>query len=123
MADEQDTATPPAFTPGPWVVKLGAFNMKARDASEAIGSIEGGDYWLAEIWSDYEAETPADLLDGAPPKGTALANAHVMAASPDLYTALAAMVETYRGTEFMLGKSVTAKLAAARAALAKAEGR
>lgn len=108
-------------TPGPWRFVRGAFNAKEKDESQAIGSIEGGDYWLAEVWSDYEAETPADELDGAPPMGTAFANASLMAAAPDLLAALKAVVTADAGGAF---RNLTGENAqAALKAIAKAEGR
>lgn len=75
-------------TPGPWNFEVGDFNGVPRDG--ALGSIVSGadDIYLAEVWNDYEAEDASDEALGLPAQGTAVANARLIAAAPDLFAAL-----------------------------------
>jgi hypothetical protein len=83
-------------TPAPWLISDG------REWTTAITSSSGA---VCRVISD----TPAN-------------DAHLIAAAPDLLASLREFVELYAGTRDMLGASVTAKLARAEAALAKADG-
>lgn len=116
------------FTTGPWEIVRGDFN-DAFPTDLALGSIRAGDrgIYIAQLWSDYEAAPDEKPVNGIPPHGTAEANAHLISAAPDLYEALkevTALLADQR--DFVLNNGSPEEYAAvdaARAALAKAEGR
>lgn len=116
-----------ARTPGPWVVHAYPNIDAAKDAGEFQ-------------WAGRSDGPLGDCFDGAPvasvfkrPEGggetglpgsieTSLANAHLIAAAPDLLDALKVMEEYHHSNECSLGDN-TAECLMMRAAIAKAEGR
>ena len=66
--------TKPAFTPGPWEVKLCVYNVKMRsNTHEVVSQDSGNKAATIEAWWDTEEEK---------------ANARLIAAAPDMYEAL-----------------------------------
>lgn len=118
---DQGTQTP-NFTPGPWTIAPCSDTDETRDiVSEYEQHADGIKQanWIAEldaqIDSDSDAEAQMATLD---------ANAHLIAAAPDLYAALKALADDY---DQLLGDGVTESnqpdiLRQARLALAKADG-
>ena len=91
-----------AFTPGPWQITSSNFDIKN---AVGIKSLRDDGWVVADVWRDEE-EIPWE------------ANARLIAAAPDLYEALATMVE-----DAEKAANPAARLfnyAAAKAALAKA---
>lgn len=98
-------------TPGPWTFEKGATNC--HKANGVLGEIEGGDFYLAAIWSDVEDLEPH-----------AEANARLIAAAPELLDALNGMVgliQLIQAREPDLQKNH--RFIEALAVIAKAEGR
>jgi hypothetical protein len=81
MADDSNTTNPPGdkpgFTPGPW----GADSYECKP-----GDLPEGAFGIFEIGED----DPALAIVG--PWGNSDANAHLIAAAPDLYDALSELV-------------------------------
>lgn len=99
-----------AHTPGPW--SLIGTELKRTEHDEPYAVIQTRRGLAIDIIA------PGAMADEH------MANARVMAAAPDLVAALKAMVALYdNGTRNIVGASVLAKLAAADAAINKAEGR
>src|SRR4051812_40005483 len=92
----------PGFTPGPWRVAPESFDATQR----IIASVDRRYGFIANTLH-----------------GNDEANAHLIAAAPDLYDSVREFVALYAGLDDAIGGSVKAKLARARAALAKADGR
>lgn len=107
----------PPYTPGPWFAE-----RQVSRQGESLG-------WIVNHangrigWSSYATATPNEG-EGAP-HAQGGANAHLIAASPELYEALKGLVEgvTQEVNEKGGGGFVLARLSDARAALRKAEGR
>lgn len=91
----------PRFTPGPWVAaELGG----NRSDDDAISIRDASDEWvIAQAWGDCERLAPAMQ-----------ANAHLIAAAPELYALVKAIAND---------KSAYQWHGPAREVLAKAEGR
>ncbi len=92
----------PKFTAGPWTFSIGGT----------------GDYptWGVRIGKGLVH------LPGIEPMEVMDANARLIAAAPEMYEALEAMVGIEDDDEYMSQLEVNARLEAARAALAKARG-
>ena len=73
--------------------------------------------WTTSAPSSYRVDTPTDFYftqrwEGSAKPEHLVANAHLIAAAPELYAELEAMVETfsgYQGMELKLAKAVLAK--------------
>lgn len=111
----------PAFTPGPWT----ATNVDVVDKIYLEADDTGRRFWtVTQELGEFEFRgTIASVHDAEEIEGVALierdANARLIAAAPDLYDALAALVapsDPMKPTETRL------LYQAARAALAKARG-
>ena len=105
------TETRPAFTPGPWRI------LRQTPAEGFVG-------WLFFVIQDHGERNPiapATLRteDGVVAQVTEQ-DAHLLAAAPDLYEALRQMLAH---ADRACGACVRDEHVAARAALAKAEGR
>ena len=104
------------FTPGPWAtdIEVKTFDGQILDATIYVnhGSGKGGAICIFQ-------HDPEDGLDNTDPEQ--IANAHLIAAAPELYEALGAL-ENCRQT--IHGQFVVSKegIDRARAALAKARG-
>lgn len=83
------------FTPGPWAINPDEYGIEFQ--------IEGGDARLADVF---------DIR----------ANAHLIAAAPDLYAALEALLENNLGPQVDDGGAWDSCCDMARSALAKARG-
>lgn len=108
-------------TPGPWHV-IDSW----RNASETYKETHPREIFvMAEDVGQSSICHVATLGRAATPEMHAreLANAHVLAASLDLLASVREFLSLYVGTVDLIGDSVQAKLARARAAVAKAEGR
>jgi len=92
---EEKTTTTPQFTPGPW------------------DFMEGRTLLHVETANDHPAGAGIAICSLAKNQH---ANAHLIAAAPELYALALQVAEHFENTDAPLG-------AAARAALAKAEGR
>ena len=93
-------------TPGPWVLQDNAgFGVYVYGAGGAFG----GGVQVAKVQASVRADVQT-------------ANAHLIAAAPDLLAALREMVRTCRPTPIIEAEGRDA-LTAARAAIARAEGR
>ena len=70
---------PENFTPGPWKVEMDMFTAK-EGCSEKLMSAQiaelNGD-WIAQLWNRQDQNFKGD--------DTTIANAHLIAAAPDLY--------------------------------------
>lgn len=107
-------------TPGPWEFTT-EFNGQTRDG--VSGSIVSADaIFIAEIWDDYEAEPDDEATDGTPPAGTMTANARLIAAAPDLYSAIKDAMHYLDQTIGPCDEGCECILHALHAAIAKAEG-
>lgn len=100
-------------TPGPWVVndEMSRAHHRYEGGTRVVSSAEG-DIAICETTRGWEDP------------GTSPANAHLIAAAPDLYRQLAHLVHLIEPLE-RDGHNIPglATLNAARAALAKAEGK
>ena len=74
------------------------------------------------VWGDISDPNDQCGVRGDTPE-EALANARLIAAAPQMLSALKAIRETYRGTEGLLGATVAAKIRAIDEAIAAAEGK
>ncbi len=92
----------PKFTPGPWVHEGRPPNLRVVFAGETPGS----------------RPAPCVLMDGDQE-----ANAHLIAAAPDLYEALATLLTTLRVTDENGLTQFIQSVSAGHAALAKARGK
>jgi hypothetical protein len=90
-------------TPGPWEVSGGTLRIYSAKTKDIVG-------WVA-------TESPENGLAPSPP--VAIANAHLVAASPDLLAALTALMADI---DAQLIGSKSALREQARAAIAKATG-
>lgn len=98
------------FTPGPWVVaEDDASNRPARGTRVVVRATDDTEFVLADC--------------GAANNERGRANARLIAAAPDLYEALRAMVLNGEAHADCSRSLPSLPLARARAALAKAEGR
>lgn len=110
------------FTQGKWRYKKGKFNTdELKDFGG--GSILNSDGWhIAMIHNDIG-------MSDEEQEETELANANLIAASPDMYEALKALISAniaYHGNEFIADNTytpLTNAMKAAGLALAKAEGK
>ncbi len=111
------TETKVRHTAGPWSVRDSRYDSPSEKRVLRDVMIVGpGGRELASLYTNDGADEP----EWFPVE----ANARAMAAAPDLLAALKAMVESYDGIRDALTcKTVIAKLAAADAAIQKAEGR
>lgn len=102
------------FTPGPWYPgHLGDPETNCECRSIVGEGHAGG---IAEVHMDNGIKSIADGGNDCPSREEAIANMHLIAAAPDLYTALKGMLT---GPE----NESAFKWKAAEAAIAKAEGR
>lgn len=94
------------WTPGPWVVGESSHNglpcVDACDPNDGQLMIE-----ICEVWGEDRAESETEM---------SRANAHLISAAPELYEALASMLEECEDDEF------APHVMEAKAALAKARG-
>lgn len=100
------TGTKPGFTPGPWVA---GFGLQGGFSIEVGGGFGAHDYAILcqrSPWPHRAAESEA--------------NAHLIAAAPDLYAALSALVTTLAAQDDEGLIEHAEPMAAARRALAKA---
>ncbi len=96
----------PKFTPGPWIID------PVRAGDKEIFINQPGD-----SWKRLEATVSRDDCDSK----MALANAHLIAAAPDMYDALAASLKFFNNhRHYEAGEDA---YQGARAALAKAKGK
>jgi hypothetical protein len=95
-----------AHTPGPW---------ECRET----GTWPETNHHLG-IYSDNHPTGRIALVEGFYAES---ANAKLIAAAPDLLAALNAIVRAYDGPTVGIGAAVSSHISAARAAIAKAEGR
>lgn len=108
-AVQNDLATRPAHTPGPWKV----FPTTDKGYS-AISSVKW--FALAEVVTRIEGDK-----EDCP---TGLANAHLIAAAPDMLAVLKAMIADEDFVDLCQGIGAEPEwLKAARLAIARAEGR
>lgn len=107
-------SAPGPHTPGPW-----SFEDCRFAQSDPESTVPGGcDFWIiGGPGVEVLAVTNSVLV------GTQEGNARVMAAAPDLLASVRDFLSLYEGVTDMVGDSVRAKLARARAAVEKAEGR
>ena len=101
----------PLFTPGPWLVEAPSPN--AVEPGTVVEVITDDGAIVADVYADT-------------PRHARMATAHLIAAAPDLYAALAKLVEGVATWELCCGAENEAKRCphdAARAALAKARGK
>lgn len=112
-------------TPGPWMVAPCSDGDEIRNVvADYSERIDGGltirvARWIAELDAslDFDSDVERQLAEMD-------ANARLIAAAPDLLDALKAMVASYDGLRDALTcTTVIAKLAAADAAIVKAEGK
>ncbi len=75
-----------AYTPGPWYVDPDDWNGPREEAISIKD--RPTDTFIAHAWSDFEADADDSFIDGIAPHGTALANAHLIAAAPEMLAAL-----------------------------------
>lgn len=102
-----------AHTAAPWVVVENRYGVE-RKVEYLVQNAKGDD--LLSLYPTDGADEPVDF----PVK----ANAHLIAAAPDLLEALRGMAALYDGLDYALvHQRVMDKVVAARAAIAKAEGR
>lgn len=102
-------------TPGPWRVQDGAFARKTSNYDRT--------YRLAVLGPAKNGSSPTVAYGVGEWGGEGTANAHLIAAAPQLLDALREMIAIYDGRRDLLGATTAAKLARAEAAIAKAEGR
>lgn len=112
-------------TKGPWVVEYvegggydtlsSAYRIKYGEDSrrERVCEVDTRDYDDRIETDDFGVETSAD----------AEANAHLIAAAPELLAACQALMETHHGYHLGAGPCICHAHEAAKAAIAKAEGR
>ena len=94
-------------TPGPWVYESeGKNNHLGKFCTEA-----------GELICDFGHDIPYEGVPGNPPD---FANAHLIAAAPDLLEALEAIVATWDGPKY--NHFMADNIDLARAAIAKAKG-
>jgi hypothetical protein len=106
-------------TPGPWEVNtlngrlpiVRRSNRPYGEASTYSSSIKAANGHVCVLDFGYGKAAEDE------------ANAHLIAAAPELLAALRRFVELYDGVRDSIGPSVTATLTRAEAAIAKAEGR
>lgn len=106
--------TEPKFTPGPWHIGYG----------KTVESLGGGDFFAIGLktdpdWTAICLLSPADSVSNIDK-----ANAHLIAAAPDLYEALDGLladITEYQEINFLGGENNHWQVRA-RAALAKARG-
>lgn len=119
--------TEPKFTPGPWhPPHFGDPTVRCDCRSIVDEGYAGG---IALICVDNGIISIADGGNDAPPREEAIANGHLIAAAPDLYAALAALLLWLEGGESdpaTTGEGEMAKMAelqlTGEAVLAKARG-
>lgn len=117
-----------AHTPLPWEVVTDEFNDAQRPGiCASVRCVRDGMY-LAEIWSDFEAEDDSDVRVGCPPVGTGLANAALIVKAVNSHAELlAALKEIERlrlaTDEGSLRVRADQMWDIARKAIARAEGR
>jgi len=102
------------FTPGPWHPKAAKHSTDGEIDWGVGADIDGQRYCIAEAFGRvaYTTKTPAE------------ANARLIAAAPDLYEALRAVLDLdNRQTTSLLTSLPLEMISRIRAALAKAEGR
>ncbi|MBY6111179.1 hypothetical protein KUV74_12325 [Halomonas sp. DP1Y21-3] len=121
------------FTPGPWEVINGGdiFGPLGGDSGDGLRA-ETNDGWQVAEVRQYPAFTDEGLVDMG--KGVTKANAHLIAAAPELYEALEVFgrladqldgddeVERTPDDEWAKFRLLAADYMKARAALAKARG-
>lgn len=100
------------FTPGPWsIVDRGQHEENERDEWKALMADDGRHVAHVCLWGGPDAQADA--------------NAHLLAAAPDLYAALRTMLEAFQVTtpknEAEAMKNINARRIA-REVLSKAEG-
>ena len=98
-------------TPGPWIVETDVFGK--LDISVFAGVVR----YDSRIAMIQGRESPDDT---SPPRETALANAHLIAAAPDLLAACHKFIQSMRSGQ---REKCDVALVMANAAVAKAEGR
>lgn len=111
----RDFAKPlsPPWSPGPWSMGCFVRNPPGKGCQCTYLFDDGHTGGIGEVYVD-NGRNIADGGNGAPQREQAIANAHLMAAAPDLYDALYAL-------NWLFAEDDPA-LAQARAALAKASG-
>ncbi len=102
------------FTPGPWEMKEVPTQCGRAFRIGRGAMLEPGPKGCCIIYDDYGAGANEHK-----------ANAHLIASAPDLYEALKAILSNHEtvGAGASIFQCTTAEVTAARAALAKAEGR
>ena len=103
-------------TPGPWKVEQYQGNCFYVVA-------ERGKKWdnpeICDLYTDVTPEDSVTLGPWLEPKDNAEANAHLIAAAPDLLEALIGMIEVFGNAEHVLTLN---EVIAAKQAIAKAKG-
>jgi hypothetical protein len=94
-------------TPAPWKVHETELTLDVRADDQFLTVAQ-------RFW--------ASIGTGAEAVAEARADARLIAAAPDLLAVAKAFVEMYAGLDDAIGPTVNAKVRAARAAVAKAEG-
>jgi hypothetical protein len=94
------------FTPGPWTYRHGRFNRGYRDDLDQVGSIHGSQWYIAAIEEIYHEETEA--------------NAHLIAAAPDLLDALEIAISVMKGQD--IDEALAGEFEVFEDAVAKAYG-
>ena len=113
----EKTATKAQHTPGPWSYAVGAFNDDDIGATCGGSILSDSGYYVAAVHNDVAG---GDIV--------ARANATLIAAAPELLEALSNLVRYSDDDEYghavdMSLEGIEALMNAARAAIAKAEGR
>ncbi len=125
MSDQTPAHKPP--TAGPWTVSETEFNTDGARregvAASVMSSVENGGVFIAHVWGDFEKdETDGDALD-IPPQGTGLSNAHLIAAAPDLLSALRDLADAITDATLAADGPLSAWHDRALEVIRKAEGR
>jgi hypothetical protein len=95
------------FTPGPWEISGGNLDIRSN---------AGGMKFIARI------NQPAETNALTPTDQASLANAHLIAAAPELFEALFALLSAIETTQSIPGPKGQELRGMAHAALAKAKG-
>ena|SRR3990167_9327876 len=104
-------------TPGPWVVKVGADERDFIVAEHGGNTIAEPNVELFDDWSKLDPSVRHISV------AEAMANAHLIAAAPDLYAAMSNAMEVLESTFGRCDADCTCLLHSFHVALAKAEGR
>lgn len=130
MSKQDSTVEKVKHTKAPWRFLVGEFDDD--DSIGRLGSICGADdFFIAELLRNFEVDEGEVAEDGMAPAGTAMANALVMTAAPDMLNAcrlISAFAEVFVGKPLCIDgveidhSTLNAACDAARAAIAKAEG-